>query len=40
LNPTIRATEAGEGNQAPGMTIKVQMAKILSIVISQNTTRS
>jgi len=40
LSPIMRATEVSQGNQSSGMTIKVQMAKTLSIFITQNATQS
>jgi hypothetical protein len=41
LNPTIRAAEqSNKGDQVSGMILNVQMAKILSIVVSGNATKS
>jgi hypothetical protein len=44
LNPTMRAVEQSnkgdQGNNASGMILNVQMAKVLSIVVSANTTKS
>jgi hypothetical protein len=43
LNPTMRAVEQSnkgdQGSNASGMTLNVQMAKVLSIVVSANTTK-
>jgi hypothetical protein len=44
LNPTMRAVEQSnkgdQGSNASGMILNVQMAKILSIVVSANTTKT